>query len=252
MATPLKFVICGIEHSGTTLVSDIFRQVPGLDSGFEVGVLLAERPSKFPEIQPFTANLKAGWGITEGDINLICESPTFEEFYRRLADASTVIEKDSAIFDKTPRYLAMLGACMQRAKVPFIATYKDPRSIVYSDYQRAQTTNFDTWYADYRDKKIGYMKTLYANYVAHRDDAQVEFASLEALSVNTENTLRRLFEHVGIEFDFCYLLLRNLRYNNTHSNFIDMRLPFKYMEHFDASVTRRIRADFSMFEDWFH
>ena len=40
----LRFIICGPEHSGTTLISDIFRQVPGLDSGFEVGVLLADTP----------------------------------------------------------------------------------------------------------------------------------------------------------------------------------------------------------------
>lgn len=248
----LRFAICGVEHSGTTLVSDLFRQVPGLDSGFEVGVLLGERPADFPGIQPFAGNMKAGWGITDADMEVICASPTFDEFYRKLGETSTVIDKNGDLFDKTPRYLAMLGECMQRARVPFIATYKDPRSIVFSDFQRAKTDDFDAWYDEYHAKKIGYMKTLYANYVSHRDDAQVEFASLEDLSVNTENTLKRLFNHVGVEFDYSYLLLKNLRYKNTHSNFIDMRTPFKYMEAFDKTRCRRIAADFAQFDEWFH
>jgi hypothetical protein len=206
----------------------------------------------FPGIQPFASNMKAGWGITDADMDEICMAPTFDAFYRQLGEASTVIDKDGDIFDKTPRYLSMLGDCMQRARVPFIATYKDPRSIVFSDFRRAGTDDFDSWYEEYHPKKIGYMKTLYANYLAHRDNAQVQFCSLEDLSVNTEETLRRIFGHVGVEFDFSYLLLKNLRYKNTHSNFIDMRTPFKYLESFDSRVTARIESDFAGFDEWFH
>lgn len=248
----LRFVICGIEHSGTTLVSDLFRQVPGLDSGFEVGVLLGERPADFRQMQPFAANMNAGWGITDADMDAICAAPTFEEFYRRLGAASTVIDKDGDLFDKTPRYLNQLEECMKRAQVPFIATYKDPRSIVFSDYQRAGTEDFEGWYADYKRKKIPYMNTLYRNHQAHRNNGQVAFASLEALSVNTEQTVRRIFEHVGVPFEFRYLLLKNLRYKNTQSNFIDMRAPFKYLENFDETRCKRIVDDFAQFEEWFH
>lgn len=28
-------VICGLEHTGTTLISELFRQIPHIDSGFE-------------------------------------------------------------------------------------------------------------------------------------------------------------------------------------------------------------------------
>ena len=33
----IDFLVCGVEHSGTTLVSDLFRQIPHCESGFEVG-----------------------------------------------------------------------------------------------------------------------------------------------------------------------------------------------------------------------
>lgn len=247
----LKFVICGIEHSGTTLVSDLFRQVDGLDSGFEVGVLLSESPRQFRNLQPFSGNLKGGWGITDADMDEVCATDSFDEFYARLGQASTVIGKDGDLFDKTPRYLAVLGDCMQRAGVPFIATYKDPRSIVHSDFKRAKTDDFDAWYEDYKVKKIGYMGTLYQNYLAHREHSQVTFVSLEDLSVNTAQSVNRIFDHVGVSFDYSYLLLKNLRYRNTHSNFIDMRVPFSYMDSMKKSHQTRIREDFAAFDDWF-
>lgn len=248
----LKFVICGIEHSGTTLVSDLFRQAPGIDAGFEVGVLLADRPAEFREMQPFSKNMKAGWGITETDMDYICSAVDFPEFYRRLGQASTAIERHSELFDKTPRYLAQLDLCLQKVPVQFIATFKDPRSIVFSDFNRSGTDDFDTWYSGYRSKKIGYMQTLYEKYLTHRDNPRVAFVSLEALTVNTEATVRRLFDHVGIPFQIHYLLLKNLRYRNTKSNFIDMRIPFAYLESFDETRCKRIVKDFSEFEYWFY
>ena len=56
----LAFVICGVEHSGTTLISEIFRQVPMLDSGFETGVLLSETPSQFLQEMPFATTYRRG------------------------------------------------------------------------------------------------------------------------------------------------------------------------------------------------
>ncbi|TVS07098.1 MAG: hypothetical protein EA413_01985, partial [Cyanobium sp. PLM2.Bin73] len=66
--TGIDFIICGLEHSGTTLGSDLFRQVPGCDSGFECGVLLCTTPRDFAGNQPFYQNMLAGWKITEGDL----------------------------------------------------------------------------------------------------------------------------------------------------------------------------------------
>ena len=40
-------IICGMEHSGTTLVSDLVRQTGAYESGFEIGVLLEDSPKAF-------------------------------------------------------------------------------------------------------------------------------------------------------------------------------------------------------------
>ncbi|MEO0927718.1 MAG: hypothetical protein AAFY63_17790, partial [Cyanobacteria bacterium J06643_13] len=76
----LKFVICGLEHSGTTLLSDIFRQIKGLDSGFEVGVLLSELPRNFSKVQPFYKNMMGGWQIEKDTLENICDTDSFTEF----------------------------------------------------------------------------------------------------------------------------------------------------------------------------
>ncbi len=88
-----KFVIGGVEHSGTTLLSDIFRQVPGLDSGFEVGVLLCNTPKEFRTFKPFIDQMPAGWGLTEEDLDYICDTDSFQDFYERLYEKSQIIKK---------------------------------------------------------------------------------------------------------------------------------------------------------------
>lgn len=248
----LRFVICGVEHSGTTLVSDLFRQVEGVDSGFEVGVLLGETPSDFRQMPPFSENIKAGWGITEADMDHICSAESFSEFYSRLGQASTIVDHSAELFDKTPRYLAKLDECLAKVDAPFIATYKDPRSIVASDFQRAGTPDFDTWYHEYKEPKLGYMRTLYSSYAKNVGNPRVAFASLESISVDTERTMQRVFEHVGLTFNHRFLLLKNLRYRNTYSAFIDMRAPFKYLETLSAHQAKRIHSDFSELADWFY
>ena len=62
---PLFALVCGFEHSGTTLVSEILRQHPQLDSGFEGGFLLNNEAKEFfhedkAEEQQFYINMKSG------------------------------------------------------------------------------------------------------------------------------------------------------------------------------------------------
>ncbi|MDA3857602.1 MAG: hypothetical protein PF480_05060, partial [Roseovarius sp.] len=151
----MKFLICGLEHTGTTLISDLFRQVPQLDSGFECGVLLRDSPAQFRDLKPFVSNMKAGWGITEADLDFCCAAPDFPTFYARLMDASTVIAPDTrAIFDKTPRYLSELSSVLGRCECPVVISHKDPRAIVCSDFKRTKGVSFDDWYEGYRTLKL--------------------------------------------------------------------------------------------------
>ena len=80
----LKFEICGIEHSGTTQVSDVFRQVEAVESGFECGVLLGDSPKVFSSVQPFYRNMLDGWQISADTLEGICDTDSFSAFYQRL------------------------------------------------------------------------------------------------------------------------------------------------------------------------
>ncbi len=114
----LKFVICGLEHSGTTLLSDIFRQVPGLDSGFEVGVLLCDSPRQFPRRQPFYKHMRPGWKISPEDLQRCCAVDTVGEFYAELHRRSGVLKEGTIdIFDKTPRYFWDIPRYYEKVRV---------------------------------------------------------------------------------------------------------------------------------------
>jgi hypothetical protein len=250
----LAFVICGVEHSGTTLVSDLFRQHPGLDSGFETGVLLASSPRGFLEQMPFALNILGGWSITQEELEACCDTDSFPTFYDRLAKVSRCLELDCRhVFDKTPRYLAHLPSCLERTPVPFIATYKDPRSIVFSDYLRAGKPAFDAWFEAYAGPKLGYMQHLHA--MLGSDAAagpRVLRVRLETLCLQPHATCEAIFAHCGYAFSAGYLSLRNLRYHHTRATTISARIPFEYREHFTTAQCRKIANHFAVLDSWFY
>jgi sulfotransferase family protein len=255
----LKFVICGMEHSGTTLLSDLFRQVPGIDAGFEVGVLLCSSPKEFegfdPRGDPFFDNMLEGWGLTREELTEACHAEDFDGFYARVKASSKVLRPGTTdIFDKTPRYLRFLDDCMSRADVPFIATFKDPRSIVFSDFARSENKDFDAWYPAYLPAKRQYLTRSYQSYqkVRARNEGKVAFVALESLCMDARASCERLFKHVGLEFKTEYVLLSNQRYYQTRANSISARIPFEYKEHLSDGQQRRIMDDFAECEDWFY
>ena len=256
----LKFVICGIEHSGTTLVSDIFRQVPSVDSGFECGVLLAQSPKEFPGVQPFFSNALGGWEVSEETLKEICDTESFSDFYQSLYKASGFLNPDvKYLFDKTPRYFQHLFECQAKVGVPFIATYKDPRSIVFSDFKRAgKGRAFEEWYAGYKAPKLRYLSSIYNNnYVKWKAGTQATTSeilcvALEDICLNTRETVEKMFDHVGFSFDVGYLLMKNLRYAHTRVPQVSSRIPFEYIESLDKQQISAIENDFSSLQDWFY
>ena len=257
----LKFVICGLEHSGTTLLSDIFRQAPELDSGFEVGVLLGKSPKEFPNVQPFYKNMLSGWQITEDNLAAICNTSSFSEFYSSLEKKSQVLKpKTKDTFDKTPRYFAKIFECYKKVEVPFIATYKDPRSLVFSDFKRTgKGREFIAWYKQYKKPKLRYLENIYKNsYIPLKNQfkenklSNILCVSLEEVCLNTRQTMNLIFSHVGIEFKLEYFLLKDLRYPHTRKPEISSRIPFEYLESLQKIDIMKIEKDFCQLQDWFY
>lgn len=249
----LKFVICGMEHTGTTLVSDLFRQVPGLDAGFEVGILLRDTPTEFLDLKPFSDNMLQGWGITPAQFQHCCTAKDHLEFYERLMFASTTLGKGTKeIFDKTPRYIAKLASCLAKVDVPFIVTHKDPRAIIASDYKRAKTQDFNGWYADYLPKKRSYMRNCYSEWERARCNPRVLQIGLEELAMNARDSMERMFAHVGIEFSLDYAVMKDLRFKNTRTNFVSAEIAFEYPKILPEGAEARIVKDFADIEGWYY
>jgi len=250
-----EFVICGVEHSGTTLLSDIFRQVEGLDAGFEVGVLLCNSPREFKDFHPFVDQIYKGWGITQEDLNYICDTDSFEEFYERLYEKSKVIRKPCKIFDKTPRYAWGLEQCIKNFQGKYIFTYKDPRALVYSNYKRyKEGKDFEEWLEHFVPKAKKYWLKIYENYrrVKQGEFKNVLVVSLEEITFNTRNTLEKIFDFVGLQFKLDYLLLKNLRYHHTRADYISAKIVLEYRLNLSKEQIKKIEELVKELEEWFY
>lgn len=248
-----KLIICGMEHTGTTLVSDLFRQVPSLDSGFECGVLLRSSPDEFRSLEPFSQNMLKGWGITKKQFDECCDAKTYDQFYSRLFAASTVLpEGTTHIFDKTPRYLSELSSILGRTSAPVVVCYKDPRAIVCSDFKRAKTDNFFEWYGNYMPKKRNYMSSCYSEFIQNREHEKFCSVGLEELAMDARRAMERIFLHVGEEFKVEYAIMKDVRYKNTRNNTVSADIAFEYAKVLKRDWIVEVEKDFASFSEWFY
>jgi hypothetical protein len=250
----LKLVVCGLERSGTTVVSELLRQVPGVDAGFEIGVLLGRTPREFLAIQPFSGNMLWNWGLTQDALAQCCDTGDFAAFYGRLLAASTVMRPGTGmIFDKTPRYLATLDDCMAKTPVPFIVTFKDPRGTVFSDFKAAGAADFDGWFDAYAPAKIGYMRLHYEQFERVRkvNDPRALLVRLEDLCLHPGTVCPRILAHAGFDFDYAYLAFRQGRYQPAPVGSLTTGLPFAYMNALGKTRSNRVREAFAEFPEWF-
>ncbi len=250
----IGFVVCGLEHSGTTLISELLRQVPGVDAGFEIGALLGGSPREFPYLEPYAEHLRKNWNLSEQTFSHCCDTNSFATFYRRLKAATTVLRPGTKVmFDKTPRYLSRLSECMDKVAVPFIIAYKDPRSTVYSDFKSSGQESFDAWFEGYAPAKLGYMRLHYGEFqrAKAKADKRVCPVRLEELCLNPRATCTRLFAHVGAHFHAGYLAFRQERYPNTRAGSITVGAPFEYITGLGVARCQRVARVFGEFDDWF-
>ena len=150
------------------MASDLFREHPEVESGFECGVLLCNNPSEFLTFTPFRNHMAVGWGINEEDLTYACQAVNFDGFYERLFERSSIIQdkKPKFVFDKTPRYVTQLAAVQSRLDLPAIVLIKDPRSLALSDFKRSGTKieEIDDWYERWKNPKRLYMRSAYQGY----------------------------------------------------------------------------------------
>jgi hypothetical protein len=237
LTSPLLCLVCGFERGGTTTVSELIRQVPGVDAGFEGGFLLAPSPEAFPSVEPYYGMALRGWGLALEDMEYICAAPGFEELYRRLAERFHPGEP-IRVFDKTPRYMERLPEVMAKVPgIPVVVVARDPRALFWSWLKRAEERPAD-WLTAYPRRYCSYG----AGYTAALEAGLGERLLLvrhEDLSLRPEEEGRRIFSFLGLDFDPAYASF-SPRFQNVRGEGVSSAFVLEYRDHLTREECEQI------------
>ena len=140
-----------MEHSGTTLLSQLLHAHPQVASGAECGILLSKLP-ELDRLDPFWGWLAArhgwGWGLEEDDRQALLGAQSYAEAYQILAvnkgkktldpDLRRLFIASDIIYDKTPAYVFQLANVLTKIDVPCCVVVKSWREI-YDSYCRKRS-----------------------------------------------------------------------------------------------------------------
>lgn len=201
-ASGLFVIVTGMEHSGTTLVSELLMSAPRLFGAFESGFLLEDSPKDFHKRQTFfkwsiqTVTSSLHWGLTRKQRDqYVTRSACLAEMYRRVHEASPLFKlpknADSWIIDKTPSYIYNLTRILQLTPgVPIVVTVKDQDAQLQSLIKRGV-------------RRKGAMSRI-AGASRALQDAQAVYperiftVNMTDLYLNPNTVMERLFQHLSI------------------------------------------------------
>lgn len=193
----LACVVCGIVHTGTTIMLKMFLQHPQILGPAEGHILRAQTPRHLRNMeQRKNRTFKGLWKLSKEDFLTVTDHEDFNSFFHDLRMRSPVIkDKTARLIDKTPSYVYKLDQCLDKTEdVPFIVMKKDPRNYCYSLSQRRVP-----W-----DKIIRLYKHSYETMLSKclkQYPGRVLVVQWEKLVMNPEKTMRKVCAHVGIPYD---------------------------------------------------
>lgn len=234
----LEFIICGYERSGTTLLNEIFRNHPELDSGFEVGVLLANSIANFKTLNPYNRITTNGWGLTKSSFDYICQSKTYDEFYFRLKEKSPFINQNCKIFDKTPAYMGNLHNIVYMVDVPIVVLYKSPAeqfrgwTMVGHGAEEIINTKYSIFLNKYKNSVESYLKV--------KDNPKVMLVYYNDLVNNPDLMLDKIFKHVGYDYKPDY---KNIKSKYLKTKILDNTHLGKYKIYLGNKLISKIEND---------
>lgn len=253
---PLYAILCGLEKSGTTVLSEVLRRHPELDSGHEVGVLLAPTPRDFPGIQPYFSYFQKTWKLSRDEALACCDTDDIRTFYLRARQASSVIaNKRAAIFDKTPRYMKYLPDVLDKVPgLPCIVNVRDPRAVMHSwacwsGHKDAPGVWLEQNFESNRDRYLSYARGYRDAELTRKH--RLFLNRFEIMTLEPEQTLSSIFEFLGLSFDrsFMYFESEHFVYGNT----ISSDYLFPYRKDFTSHLCDRILEATAEFSGWhFH
>jgi hypothetical protein len=252
---PLCAIVCGFEKSGTTLLNEILRRHPALDSGHEVGVLLGASPREFSKHQPYFSFFRNSWRLSGEQAQFICDTNDWGTFYRRTRDVSPLItDKTVSLFDKTPIYMRYLDQILEKAAgIPCVVNVRDPRALMHSWANwSGHSTDPARWleenFAANCDRFLNYARGYKRACMSYGD--QLLLNRFEELCMNPIPVLERIFGFLGLEFSEEYLTFDSEHF--VYGNTVSRDYIFAYRNSFNADLSARILDATMEFEDWHH
>ncbi|WP_454268228.1 sulfotransferase [Roseovarius sp. MBR-51] len=237
LRTP-DFIIAGYERGGTTLLSELFR-ANGYESGLECGVLMAHAPAEFPQIQPYWNNMPKDWNLS-AETFYDAISGDVATFYDRIFSAAFP-DHSGGYFDKTPKYMDLLGLCLHRA--PFargaVVIHRDPRAVFASMSKRIEPT-LDA--VQTIEKHFDFFVSRYLSYfcgcIAHLERPNVLFVPFEEL-VSREQTWLKVLGHFARGTPFQPMSARS-RFDNVTSETMDLEKVIEFDRLLPQALQTRI------------
>lgn len=193
----LKVIVTGMEHSGTTFLSQLITVNSSLiNSGFECGILLSESPRKFYEVEPFYEWLcreDLGWALTEEQRKYICETDTYDEFYSRLIKTSSLFKAgEPYVLDKTPAYCYYLSGIINKMPgVPILIIMKDIELMWHSYLNR--NLSFEYFVENFLKFKASLLEVL-----PHK---QIKIIKLEDIESYNLEKIKDIFSFINLPLE---------------------------------------------------
>lgn len=256
MFEPLIALVCGFEKSGTTLLNEILRRHPDLDSGFEGGFLLGDSPREFRKFQPYYAYFRQTWELSREDMLYICDTDSWGECYRRARERAPFIEnKASHIFDKTPIYMRHLSAVLAKVPgIPCVVNVRDPRALMLSwanwsgakdDPEAWLTANFASNLQRFLDYAEGY------RHAREHYSERLLLNQFERMCLQPEEHLRAIFAFIGLEFSADFLQFSSKHF--VYGNEVSTEYLYPYRNRLSQHLCERILEATADYSDWhFH
>ncbi|MBF2000307.1 MAG: sulfotransferase [Synechococcales cyanobacterium M58_A2018_015] len=251
---PLAVLVCGFEHSGTTMVSEMLRQHPQLHGGFEGGFLLNETAQAFLSTEPYYTNVKNGWGVTDAQMREICNSYTWAGVYAKLQDKAAILRHQSGgLVDKTPMYMSVLSDVLQRVpNVPCIVMVRDFRALAWSSFKRASMP-LEQW----QHQRLGIACKHMLSYAEGWSRAMADglghrllLVQYEAFCADPIPQAQIIFDFLQLDFDPAYLSFGAGKHEFVYGNQVSNSYTAEYKQHLPDSICHRVIDSLWRYRDW--
>ena len=238
-----SLILCGYERGGTTLLGTILNSF-NYYSGFEVGVLCCDSPSKFSNFQPYFNNMIYSWKISKEILNN-ATSGTFQHFYNVILSSSPFTKQPhkKLFYDKTPIYMKSLGLVLNRTNFinKAIVITRDPRSCFVSWSKRIK--NEEISYDHFINTNIDLLSKRYIDYfigcIAHKKNPNILFISFEDLCTNTENLLSNIARFINFEGTYVFNGIKPI-FPNVEGNKINSKKIYEYKNYISSKTEELI------------